>query len=137
MNNGLMSTDYDTLTISASNSADYIYTNTGTGTSSMATTGIVYTPLTTGITTQPYIYTDTTSQNQLYVKGNAVFEGDITLQGMHLSERLDKIEERLGILHPNKELENRWSELKELGARYKALEKEILEKEKVWKILQK
>jgi hypothetical protein len=36
MNNGLMSTDYDTLTISASNSADYIYTNTGTGTSSMA-----------------------------------------------------------------------------------------------------
>ena len=123
----------DTITITASNSTDYIYTN-------MGTSGISLSPTTTGISTTsvPYIYTsDNTSSGQLYVKGNAVFEGDITLQGVNLSERLDKIEERLGILHPNKELEDRWAELKELGIRYKELEKEILDKEKVWKILKK
>lgn len=123
----------DTLTITASNSTDYIYTN-------MGTSGISLGPTTTGISTTnvPYIYTsDNTSSGQLYVRGNAVFEGDITLQGANLSERLDKIEERLGILHPNKELEDRWAELKELGIRYKELEKEILDKEKVWKILKK
>lgn len=123
----------DTLTITASNSTDYIYTN-------MGTSGISLGPTTTGISTTnvPYIYTsDNTSSGQLYVRGNAVFEGDITLQGVNLSDRLDKIEERLGILHPNKELEDRWAELKELGIRYKELEKEILDKEKVWKILKK
>ena len=123
----------DTLTITASNSTDYIYT-------SMGTSGISLGPTTTGISTTsvPYIYTsDNTSSGQLYVRGNATFEGDITLQGINLSDRLDKIEERLGILHPNKELEDRWAELKELGMRYKELEKEILDKEKVWKILKK
>ena len=123
----------DTITITASNSTDYIYTN-------MGTSGISLGPTTTGIpaTSIPYIYTsDNTSSGQLYVRGNAVFEGDITLQGVNLSDRLDKIEERLGILHPNKELEDRWAELKELGIRYKELEKEILDKEKVWKILKK
>jgi len=123
----------DTLTITASNSTDYIYTNMGTN-------GISLSPTTTGISTTsvPYIYTsDNTSSGQLYVRGNATFEGDITLQGINLSDRLDKIEERLGILHPNKELEDRWAELKELGIRYKELEKEILDKEKVWKILKK
>lgn len=123
----------DTITITASNSTDYIYTN-------MGTSGISLSPTTTGIsaTNVPYIYTsDNTSSGQLYVRGNATFEGDITLQGVNLSDRLDKIEERLGILHPNKELEDRWAELKELGMRYKELEKEILDKEKVWKILKK
>ena len=49
----------------------------------------------------------------------------------------DKIEERLEILHPNPELEDRWDELKELGKRYKELEQEIIEKEKVWAILKR
>ena len=50
---------------------------------------------------------------------------------------LEKIDERLAILHPNPELEDRWDELKELGKRYKELEQEIIEKEKVWTILKK
>jgi hypothetical protein len=49
----------------------------------------------------------------------------------------DKIEERLAILHPNPELEDRWEELKELSKRYKELEKEIIEKEKMWDILKR
>ena len=73
----------------------------------------------------------------LSVKGDADFEGELTIKGKNLSEMLDKIEERLAILHPNPELEDRWDELKELGKRYKELEAEIIEKEKVWAILKR
>ena len=75
--------------------------------------------------------------NSLSVKGNADFEGEVTIKGKSLTTTLDKIEERLAILHPNPELEDRWDELKELGKRYKELEQEIIEKEKVWTILKK
>jgi hypothetical protein len=71
----------------------------------------------------------------LSVKGNADFEGEVTIKGKNLTEMLEKIDERLAILHPNPELEDKWDELKELGKRYKELEAELIEKEKVWKIL--
>jgi len=75
--------------------------------------------------------------NSLSVKGNADFDGEVTIKGKNLTEMLEKIDERLAILHPNPELEDRWDELKELSKRYKELEQEIIEKEKVWAILKK
>ena len=45
---------------------------------------------------------------------------------------IEKIEQRLNILTPNSKLESEWDELKELGDRYRKLEKRILEKAKVW-----
>jgi hypothetical protein len=73
----------------------------------------------------------------IQVKGDAEFDGEVTIKGKKLSEMFEKIEERLAILHPNPELEDRWDELKELGKRYKELEQEIIEKEKMWAILKK
>jgi hypothetical protein len=73
----------------------------------------------------------------LKVNGNADFEGEVTIKGKSLTDMLEKIDERLAILHPNPELEDRWDELKELGKRYKELEAELIEKEKVWAILKK
>jgi hypothetical protein len=75
--------------------------------------------------------------NSLSVKGNADFEGEVTIKGKSLTDMFSKIEERLAILHTNPELEDRWDELKELGKRYKELEAEIIEKERVWAILKK
>lgn len=75
--------------------------------------------------------------SSIQVKGNAEFDGDVTIKGKNLNETLERIEERLAILHPNPELEDKWDELKELGKRYKELEQEIIEKEKVWAILKK
>jgi len=75
--------------------------------------------------------------NSLSVKGNADFDGEVTIKGKNIADMFSKIEERLAILHPNPELEDRWDELKELGKRYKELEAEIIEKEKVWNILKK
>ena len=73
----------------------------------------------------------------LSVKGDADFEGELTIKGKSLSEMFEKIEERLAILHPNEKLEGKWDELKELGKRYRELEQELIEKERVWAILKK
>jgi len=73
----------------------------------------------------------------LKVNGNADFDGEVTIKGKNLTDMLEKIEERLAILHPNEKLEEKWDELKELGKRYKELEQEIIEKEKIWSILKK
>jgi hypothetical protein len=75
--------------------------------------------------------------NTLQVKGDAEFDGEVTIKGKNIADMFAKIEERLAILHPNPELEDRWDELKELGKRYKELEAEIIEKEKVWAILKR
>lgn len=61
--------------------------------------------------------------------------GDIKIAGKSLSEAIEKIEARLGILNPNPELEDRWDQLKELRKQYIELEKDLLEKEKIMKIL--
>jgi RNase P subunit RPR2 len=60
---------------------------------------------------------------------------DIKIGGKSLTEAIEKIEERLGILHPNSELEERWDKLKDLRRQYVEMEKDILEKEKIMKIL--
>jgi hypothetical protein len=60
---------------------------------------------------------------------------DIKIGGKSLCEAIEKIEERLGILKPNTELESRWDKLKELRQQYVEMERDLLEKEKLMKIL--
>ena len=73
----------------------------------------------------------------MQVRGDAEFEGDVKIKGKSIAETLDKIEQRLAILHPNEKLEERWEELKKLGDAYRELEKDIIEKEKIWDTLKK
>ena len=77
---------------------------------------------------------------------NHSVSGQLTIAGEHpdikLGERslidfMDKVEERLGILRPNEELESRWEQLKELRRQYVELEKDLIEKEKMWELLKK
>jgi hypothetical protein len=82
----------------------------------------------------------TTYNNQpqvLKVEGDAEFKGEVTIRGVKLDERLNAIEERLGILRPNNDLEGKWEKLKALGEEYRKLEQEILEGENIWDILKK
>ncbi len=86
------------------------------------------------------ISTYTTSAANVMLDNNGVTlknGADITIGERSLLKTIEAIEERLGILHPNPELEDRWEELKELRSRYIELEKELLEKEKMWDILKK
>ena len=108
----------------------------------------------TGSTTIPYTYATTGTPAQFLTSGanghiwntgttvhidsdglTMKTGADIKIGGKSLTEAIEKIEERLGILRPNSELEERWSTLKELRKQYMELEKDILEKEKIMKIL--
>ena len=114
------------------------------------TTGTTGTTITTGTSGQ-YLYSSGTSavwndtiaiandnnRQTLRVKGDAVFEGDIKLNGKSLDKTLTKLEERLAILHPNEKLEKKWENLRELRKQYMELEADILEKEKIMEILKR
>ena len=81
-------------------------------------------------------WTTTDTAVQINSDGLTMKEGsDIKIGGKSLTEAIEKIEERLGILTPNPELEERWNKLKELRQQYMEMEKDLLEKEKIMKIL--
>lgn len=90
-----------------------------------------------GLTITPYPNITTNQNHSLTVQGTAHFEDEIIIKGKKLSEILEGIENRLAILHPTSELEERWEELKELRNKYIELEKNIIEKEKIWNELKK
>lgn len=122
--------------IGASSQYNYTYGNISPGITISNTTGGYGQVLTTG--SNGITWADlNVPRPSLKVTGDADFDGDVTIKGKSITEVFDKIEERLAILHPNPELEDRWEELKELGKRYKELEKEIIEKEKMWDILKR
>ncbi len=99
--------------------------------------GVVYTTGTSGNWGNISLADPDIKGATLEVKGDADFDGEVTIKGKSLNGMLEKIEERLAILHPNPELEDKWDELKELGKRYKELEAEIIEKERMWAILKR
>ena len=71
-------------------------------------------------------------------EGKIILSGknaDLIINGKSLAESIQNIEERLSILSRSLELESRWSDLAELGKQYRALEKDLLEKEEAWQIL--
>lgn len=112
--------------------------------STTLTNGLMWNNNTTyGATASPYVNATTgawTTYQQpqvLRVSGDAEFDGDIKIKGVNLTDRLDAIEERLGILRPNNDLEGKWEKLKKLGEEYRKLEKEILEGESIWDMLKK
>ena len=108
----------------------YTITTTGAVGSGGAGTGYTWTTNNTGIWGN--------SPTTVYIDGDGLTMkdgADIKIGGKSLTEAIEKIEERLGILKPNPELENRWEQLKELRKQYIELEKDLLEKEKLMKIL--
>lgn len=148
MSSAMMASDsIDTITLTGASSSPTYTVSNAAGAANISSgvywgvnggSGQVYTTNTTGGSWANISLADPDLQGStLSVKGNADFEGEITIKGRNLTDMLDKIEERLAILHPNPKLEDKWDELKELGKRYKELEAEIIEKEKVWAILKK
>jgi len=59
-------------------------------------------------------------------------DADIKVNGRSLMDAIDALEQRLNILVPNPELEKEWDELRELGERYRELEKKCKEKGEMW-----
>lgn len=106
--------------------------------SSMYATGASVTIPSTYTWSQDYNTTWTTTDTTVQINsdGLTMKEGaDIKIGGKSLSDAIEKIEARLGILNPNPELEERWEQLRDLRKQYMELEKDLLEKEKLMKIL--
>lgn len=133
------------LTTSLSGLSNYPSATLGTTVNTSATSGATLTTSGTGSlgwnnttwTTTSTPYTLNTSPQIMKVECDAEFKGEVTIRGVKLDERLNAIEERLGILRPNNDLEGRWEKLKALGEEYRKLEKEILEGEDIWATLKK
>lgn len=128
---------FDDTTIITSNMNAGLGISATSGTYSIGTLGTAGQTLTwNGVDT---VWTDSTyhGHTPLRVNGDAEIEGDLKVKGKSLSEAIENIEKRLAILHPNKELEERWEQLKALGEQYRELERDILEKENIWDILKK
>ncbi|MGA1713722.1 MAG: hypothetical protein ACO4CS_20755, partial [bacterium] len=62
-------------------------------------------------------------------------ETDIKIGERSLKDFMDKVEDQLAILRPAPELEEKWDKLKELRRQYEECKQDILEKEKIMKIL--
>jgi hypothetical protein len=73
-----------------------------------------------------------THNNTIDLKGEGA---DIKVNGVSLMNTLLDIQTRLGVLRPNTEIEQEWDELRELGEKYRALEKDIKEKISIWEKL--
>ena len=97
----------------------------------------IYSNITAAGTTAGKSFPSITATGDVDIKGDIKMGGDLLMKGKKLSEVLDNIEKRLAILRPNPELEERWENLKQLGEQYKALEAELIEKEKIWAILKR
>jgi len=132
---GSMGTDTitlnNTLWSGGSVTSPYTYTTNGSGGGSYNwnNTNAVWT--TTGTSVPSVSNTVHIDADGLTMKAGA----DIKIGGKSLTEAIEKIEERLGILHPNAALEDRWDKLKDLRKQYIEMEKDLLEKEKLMKIL--
>jgi hypothetical protein len=111
-------------------------------------------PSYSGITTGPYtigtgsnyswtndnysITTSNTSTSNVNISSNGITmkeDTDIKLGERSLKDFMDRVEEHLAILKPAPELEDKWDQLKALRNQYEALKADILEKEKLMKIL--
>ena len=121
----------ETIDLSSSgvNWNDLIYTTVTTGTGSYT-----FNNITTSAT--PWI-TTTDGTSTLSVSGDADVGGDIRVQGRSLAEFMDSVEQRLNMLRPNPQLESEWDQLRELGEQYRALEQQLLEKERMWQTLKR
>jgi hypothetical protein len=86
-------------------------------------------------TTNPWLTVN--DHSTLSVSGDADFNGEVRVQGRSLAEFMEQVEQRLNMLQPNPELEQEWDELRELGERYRELERQCTEKAKMWQTLKK
>ena len=64
-------------------------------------------------------------------------QADIVMNGVSLNDTLKLIQDRLCMLRPNRELEQEWDQLRDLGEQYRELEKQLIEKQRAWDLLRK
>ena len=115
---------------------------TGSGSNVLGATGSSYNWITTGtgangvgsldwsnLTIGSSINSSITQSGIMELHGE---NADLKINGRSLMSAIDALEQRLNILVPNPELESEWDELRELGERYRELERQCKEKGDMW-----
>jgi hypothetical protein len=135
----------DSITLSSGAASDTITVSSGAVTGAIGGSGYAYSNV-PNITISNGAYTTTSAfgnvwggnpltankAGQLDLEGE---EADIKINGKSLMRVIEALEQRLNILTPNPKLEADWDELRELGERYRALEKQCEEKAAMWEKL--
>jgi hypothetical protein len=85
-------------------------------------------------TTDWSIGTSVGQSGTMELKGD---NADIVVNGESLMQTLQVLKDRLNWLQPNPDMEAEWDELRELGERYRELERQCQEKSQVWNTLKK
>jgi hypothetical protein len=123
-------TGLDTISITGSGSnvlgasgSSYNWITTGTGAN--GTSALDWSNLTIGSSVNSSI----TQGGIMELQGE---NADLKINGRSLMSAIDALEQRLNILVPNPELEKEWDELRELGERYRELERRCKEKGDMW-----
>jgi hypothetical protein len=93
------------------------------------TTGASYPNVTIGAGTGTSSIWSNQTGGKIRLEGK---DADIEVNGKSLMDMIEKIEQRLNILHPNDKLEAEWAELRELGEQYRKLEQHIKDKQATW-----
>lgn len=132
--------DYTTITntgaIGSNSTGVYSVVGTnGTGSNIGGGYSVAGTNGTTSFDWANVVYTNPSSINSTGTMELRGQNADIKINGRSLMDAIDALEQRLNILVPNPELEAEWDELRELGERYRELEKKCKEKGEMWKKL--
>ena len=132
------------LNISLTNAQSATISGTGTSGSVLGSNGNTVPTWTNGASVQwasspSFVFSDslstsTSDAGKIHLKGE---NADIDINGVSLKETLQGIQDRLGMLRPNTELEQEWDQLLELGKQYRELEAQLKEKSQMWKTLKK
>jgi hypothetical protein len=108
---------------------DYTIGAVGTSASPWTIGTGTYTMPNVSISNWPSATTSVSQSGLMELQGN---NADIKVNGRSLMDAISALEQRLNILVPNPELEKEWDELRELGDRYRELEKQCKEKGEMW-----
>ena len=130
--------DYTTVSVNPSD----VISITGSGSNVLGAAGSGYSWTTTGIGANgtgaldwSNLNISTGSTSSITQAGVMELHGenaDVKVNGRSLMDAIDALEQRLNILVPNPELEAEWDELRELGERYRELERQCKEKGDMW-----
>jgi len=123
--------DQISLDLSSGCMADTITVSTGAHTVPVYSVSTGFSDL--SIDWNTFKFDDLKVSNTLKVDGPGA---DVVINGESLVDTLRGIQDRLAILRPNPDLEQRWQQLRDLREEYQRLEQEIMEKERAWAALQ-
>ena len=123
--------DVDTYSVDLSGVYSSVYSSVSLTSPYTVSSGINFpnAVYTTSTVNSPWVQSPPMAGPKITLQGA---DADIEINGVSLWMTMQEIANRLNIMQINPELEAEWTELRELGERYRKLEQQILDKQATW-----